>query len=393
MRSLLVLLLLIVPVSAAPAETTVEWFLTGETGNLPDFDLQGVQFMGSRLANTDSQARFSSVGGGLPGTQGTVQTVTWYWPDAWPMDMEFLADARLTLYVEASVQASAQAKITLRALSPDGTAATIAQQDRTISVGATGAGGTGATAQSFDLAARGQVLPEGSTLELVVTLEGASLATVVRYDSAQYPSALSGLSTRPLDSDGDDLPNSLERRIGSDPLDNRDPGDGAFDSDGDGLPDTLEATAGTDPRVADTDGDGFFDGAEVRLDTDPLSASDVPADADGDGLADSFEARANTEASAVDSDSDGIEDCADDEDGDGLSNCLEQAWGSDPLLADTDGDGRLDGQEVAAGTDPNVHASPPVPRVRAVVEVVSAVVFMAAGLGLAIVGLTRRHVL
>ncbi|MCB9664017.1 MAG: hypothetical protein H6732_07875 [Alphaproteobacteria bacterium] len=43
-----------------------------------------------------------------------------------------------------------------------------------------------------------------------------------------------------------------------------------------------------------------------------------------------------------------------DPDGDGLVGVLDElrTWGTDPYLADTDGDGFLDGEEVAAGTDP-----------------------------------------
>jgi|GEM_PF-4282264 len=43
-----------------------------------------------------------------------------------------------------------------------------------------------------------------------------------------------------------------------------------LDSDGDGLPDDVERRHGTDPFAADTDGDGFSDGEEVRNGYNPL---------------------------------------------------------------------------------------------------------------------------
>jgi len=49
------------------------------------------------------------------------------------------------------------------------------------------------------------------------------------------------------------------------------------DTDGDGIPDSLERLILTDPNSPDTDGDRFPDGLEVVLGSDPLDASSKPS--------------------------------------------------------------------------------------------------------------------
>jgi Mg-chelatase subunit ChlD len=67
----------------------------------------------------------------------------------------------------------------------------------------------------------------------------------------------------------------------------------SIDTDGDGVPDRLEKDAGTNPQADDTDGDGMFDVFELKGELDPLddgtwsgveTQQSPGADPDGDGL-------------------------------------------------------------------------------------------------------------
>lgn len=76
------------------------------------------------------------------------------------------------------------------------------------------------------------------------------------------------------DTDGDGTSDGEEVYLGTDPL-TPDAGGDRPDSDGDGLYDDDErAVYGTDPANPDTDGDGISDGEEVYLGTDPLDDTD-----------------------------------------------------------------------------------------------------------------------
>jgi len=91
------------------------------------------------------------------------------------------------------------------------------------------------------------------------------------------------------------------------------------DTDGDGLPDDLERNLfETDPANTDTDGDGLLDGVEViTYRTNPLVI-----DSDGDGIADNVELSSARRTDPLRADSDG----------DGLTDGEETANGTDPLV-------------------------------------------------------------
>ncbi len=113
------------------------------------------------------------------------------------------------------------------------------------------------------------------------------------------------------DADGDGVTNLMEFWRQTDPR--------VRDSDGDGLDDGVEiATRKTDPLRADTDLDGLSDGAEVAIHgTNPLVA-----DGDGDGLDDGVEVNARHTNPLVA-----------DTDGDGVNDLYEVKLGSDPRSA------------------------------------------------------------
>lgn len=147
-----------------------------------------------------------------------------------------------------------------------------------------------------------------------------------------------------VDSDGDGLSNSDERRIGTD---ERNP-----DTDGEGLPDGYEhsglrkvpngwtsaqiaalpeTTYRTNPLKADTDDDGLNDREELVVHkTNPINP-----DTDSDNLKDGEEIARKTNPLDPDTDADGLID------GDEVNTHK-----TDPLKSDTDTDGLSDGDEI-----------------------------------------------
>lgn len=125
--------------------------------------------------------------------------------------------------------------------------------------------------------------------------------------------------------------------------------DPELDSDGDQLPDIYELKVGTNAYRKDTDDDGLSDFTEIfQLKLDPCLQ-----DTDGNGIADGDE----------DSDEDGLTNRKElslgtrpedyDTDGDGLSDGEEvNHYKTDPLNVDTDRDNLNDGEEIKLGFSP-----------------------------------------
>ena len=175
------------------------------------------------------------------------------------------------------------------------------------------------------------------------------------------------------DTDGDDISDSGEEMVGTDPMD--------WDTDDDGTPDGSEFAPELDSdgdgvangRDADSDNDGLFDGTEqgfscdnpatnktlkrcrpdgdmgakksnpVKEDTDRGKVNDGSEDANLDGKLDPGETDPTFGA--------GADDKPEDADADGLSDDLETFLASDPNDADTDDDGVIDGKEANPSED------------------------------------------
>ena len=73
------------------------------------------------------------------------------------------------------------------------------------------------------------------------------------------------------------------------------------DDDNDNVPDTFEYAIGTDPYNPDTDGDGLGDGFELQLKTNPNNT-----DTDGDGTIDPIDHFPTDPFEYIDSDKDGL---------------------------------------------------------------------------------------
>ena len=126
--------------------------------------------------------------------------------------------------------------------------------------------------------------------------------------------------------------------------------DPELDSDGDGLPDYIERSLELDRFNPDTDGDGLPDGYEyyylgtdpAKVDSDDNGISDADEDFDEDGLTNIEEYNLSTNPFVKDSDYDGLSDYDE-----------VYKYNTDPTNHDTDEDKVTDGDEIILGLDPN----------------------------------------
>lgn len=135
------------------------------------------------------------------------------------------------------------------------------------------------------------------------------------------------------DDDGDTIPDTKEKELGTEPL--------KKDTDGDGLSDNIEFDNGTDPNDSDTDNDGISD-AQDKFPNNP----DKTYDDDQDGLT-------NDEENAAGLNPNNPDDANKDSDGDGISNSDEiLKYATNPQSNDSDNDGISDLKEIENGLDP-----------------------------------------
>ncbi|MBI2377139.1 MAG: thrombospondin type 3 repeat-containing protein [Deltaproteobacteria bacterium] len=127
-----------------------------------------------------------------------------------------------------------------------------------------------------------------------------------------------GIAASDGDRDGDNLLDSLECNLGTNPDDR--------DTDQDGIGDFVETDGGL---PTDTDGDGMIDAVDTDSDNDTLlDSEDGPGDLDVDGKANYRDT---------------------DDDGDNVATAIERSIGTNPLDRDSDGDGINDAIETDGG--------------------------------------------
>jgi OOP family OmpA-OmpF porin len=156
-----------------------------------------------------------------------------------------------------------------------------------------------------------------------------------QWDQQYWAGLTWGLGGKPLDTDGDGVPDKRDKCPGTPTGATVDATGCPLDSDHDGVYDGIDqcpntpAGATVDARGCpkDSDGDGVYDGIDQCPDTPKgatVDAKGCPIDSDGDGVPDGIDQCANTPAGAkVDA-----RGCPIDSDGDGVPDGIDQCPGT-----------------------------------------------------------------
>jgi hypothetical protein len=317
-------------------------FLSSERGNVgPNRD---VLLLRDTLPASQANTQFVAPGITVFGAVNTPSNESWFRATAWEKDLEITDAANVVLYFQANAQAMTVFEVRLLQIAPDGRSEVLAKDSQQFVTALS------PTPVSFFMNAQGRILWEGHFLRLQVFAQTGNVVVSLQHGGAT-PSGLQGFNVRWLDTDGDGVADSDERKDGSNPVDPADFVNRWRDSDDDGLIDSLERSLGTDPTRRDSDGDGYDDGVEYHAGSDPLDAKSKPRDQNQNGLPDQFEnnyynsTTINNNGAPVDPHAD--------PDGDGCDNLCESGHGTNPNDPDTDDDGVNDGTEIQVGTDPN----------------------------------------
>jgi autotransporter-associated beta strand protein len=189
----------------------------------------------------------------------------------------------------------------------------------------------------------------GSTPVSYLILNGTSMpaGTYNQTNASPYLTGTGSITVTITDTDVDGIPDWwMIQNFGHPTGEAGDKSLAGDDADTDNLTNSREYQLGTDPKDSDTDNDGLADGAEV----DTHSTSPLLADTDADGLNDGTELNTHgTNPLLTDTDADALWDGAE-----------VTIHTTNPLSGDSDNDGAGDWYELTASfTNPKISSSKP----------------------------------
>lgn len=194
--------LLVVP--AADAQEAGALYLTAERGSVNG--LNEVLLLGDTLG-AGGQASLSALV--APSSE------QWFTPEPMTDDMEITGPFVVTLYLAVEADAMGEVRVDLLTVAPNGTITTIGTQPEQVMIPAAGRT-TEVPVLPFDT-----IVPAGHALGIRISVSGGTVLTLLDYGSSDAPSGNAAPPITILDSDGDGVGDSAERRAGTDPFDAR----------------------------------------------------------------------------------------------------------------------------------------------------------------------------